>query len=80
MKINKSWVACQIIHDNGRYSACIVPVTDCDNLLSKLKIRGIVCANACKTQTAARDMVLEWRDMFRDQGIYYWDDPDFPEF
>lgn len=77
MKFDRFWIACQVIHDNGKYDACIIPVTDVDNLLSKLKIRGIVCANVCKTQTAARDIVTEWRDMFREQGIFYWDDPQF---
>ncbi len=80
MKINKLWIACQIVHENGKYDACAIPVTDCDNLVSKLKIPGIVCANVCTTKTAARDMVLAWRDMFREQGIYYWDDPEFPKF
>jgi hypothetical protein len=70
---SKHWIAVQIQHDNGKMDALIIPVTSLDNIASKLQIRGIVSANIFSTLTAARDVVLAWRDGFRAAGVYFWD-------
>ena len=71
--MRKFWIAVQIKHENGKMDAIIIPVTSCDNIAAKLQIRGIVSANVYPSQRTARDVVLSWRDGYRENGIYYWD-------
>jgi hypothetical protein len=66
------YIAVQI-QENEKYYAYIVSCTDSDNLLSKLKIRGIVSANICQTKKAARAIVEAWNEAFRYTGIYLFD-------
>ena len=73
MNYKKYWIAVQIRHDNGKMDACIIPVTECDNIAAKLQIRGIVSANIYDTKKRAAAVVLAWRDGFRAAGAYYWD-------
>jgi hypothetical protein len=71
--MQKFWIAVQIKHENEKMDAFIIPVTSCDNIAAKLAINGIVSANIYPTQTAARSVVLAWRDGYLEKGIYYWD-------
>lgn len=66
------YIAVQI-QENGRYYAYMIRCTDSDNLLSKLKIRGIVAANIMPTKKAARATVTAWNDSFRNTGVYMFD-------
>ena len=79
MKFEKSWIAVQI-ENAGLWDAVIIPVSDCDNLISKLKIDGIRAAQVYNTKRAAVETVLQWRDMFRKEGIYRWEQPGDPLF
>ncbi len=73
MKIKKYWIAIQV-QQNGKYSAAVLPVTEFDNIYSKLAhIPGIVAANIYDTKTAAARTVHAWVDMFRANGEYMWD-------
>ena len=73
MKIKKYWIAVQT-EQNGKYSAAVIPATECDNIYTKLAaIPGIVSANIYDTQKHARAVVLAWRDGFRAAGVYMWD-------
>ena len=70
------YIACQF-RENGKYYACVVPVTESDNLLSKLKINNIISANICPTQKAARELVLLWRAGYIENGNYMFSDVPF---
>jgi hypothetical protein len=73
MKIKKYYIAIQICKA-GKYSAAVLPVTECDNIFSKLSgIPDIVTANIYDTKTAAAANVRAWVDGFRAAGCYMWD-------
>lgn len=73
MKIKKYWIAIQT-QENGKYSAAVLPVTESDNIYSKLAhIPGIVSANIYDTNKAAAQTVRAWVDGFRAAGCYRWD-------
>lgn len=73
MKIKKYWIAVQV-QQNGKYSAVVIPVTESDNVYSKLAaVPGIVTANIYDTKTAAAANVQMWVDGFRAAGCYMWD-------
>lgn len=73
MKIKKYWIAIQVQKD-GKYSAAVLPVTECDNIYSKLAaVPGIVTANIFDTNKAAAQTVRAWVDGFRAAGCYMWD-------
>lgn len=73
MKIKKYWVAIQV-QQNGKYSAAVLPVTECDNIYSKLAaVPGIVSANIYDTNKTAAGVVRAWVDGFRAAGVYMWD-------
>jgi hypothetical protein len=71
--MKKFYIAAQF-QENGKYYACVIPVTDQDNLLSKLKINHIITANICHTRQAARDQVLLWRKQYVENGTYMFSD------
>ena len=73
MKIKKYWIAIQV-QQNGKYSAAVLPVTECDNICSKLAaVPGIVTANIYDTNKQAAAVVRAWVDGFRGAGVYLWD-------
>ena len=73
MKIKKFWIAVQT-EQRGKYDAFIIPVTECDNIYTKLSgIHGIKFANIYDTQKKAAAVILAWRDGFRAAGVYRWD-------
>ena len=73
MKTKKYWVAIQT-QENEKYSAVVLPVSECDNVYTKLKgIPGIVSANIYDTKKAAAAVVLAWVEGFRAAGVYKWD-------
>jgi hypothetical protein len=73
MRIKKYYIAVQICQGE-KYSAAVLPVTECDNIFSKLAgIPGIVAANIYDTNKQAAAVVLAWVDGFRAAGCYMWD-------
>ena len=73
MKTKKYWIAIQT-QENGKYSAAVLPVSECDNIYTKLTgIPGIVTANIYDTKKAAAAVVHAWVDGFRAAGVYKWD-------
>ena len=63
------YIAVQI-QENGKFYAYMIRCTPSDNLLSKLKIRGIIAANIMPTKKAARATVAAWNDSFKSNGTY----------
>lgn len=74
--MKKYWIAAQF-EENGKMYACAIPVTESDNLLSKLKIKNIISANICPTKKAAADLVLYWRKCYQENGNYMFSDGPF---
>lgn len=73
MKIKKYYIAIQICKA-GKYSAAVLPVTECDNIFSRLSgIPDIVTANIYDTNKQAAAVVRAWVDGFRAAGCYMWD-------
>lgn len=73
MKIKKYWIAVQT-EQRGKYDAWVIPVTECDNIYTKLAaIPGIVFANIYDTKKHATQTVGAWVEGFRAAGVYLWD-------
>lgn len=58
------------IEDNKKYCAYVVPVSDFDNVISKLKISGLICANAYHTKKRASEVADSWNSAFKNDGVY----------
>lgn len=57
--------------ENGKYYAYVLIVTNMDNLVSKLKISGIVSANILATKKHACEVVKAWNEAYKANGTYY---------
>lgn len=66
-----------IVYDNEKYYPYAVKVSENDNLLAKLKIKGIISANICPTKKEAYNLVERWRDTYTKAGVYMFDSPQF---
>lgn len=74
--MKKFYIAIQT-RENGKYSAVVLPVAECDNIWPKLAaVPGIVSANIYDTKKAAAGVVHAWVDGFRAAGCYKWDTMD----
>jgi hypothetical protein len=71
--MKKIYIAVQI-RENDKYYAYAIPVTDADNLLVKLQIKGIVSANICTTKKAARDLVTRWNAVYKANNKFMFDE------
>ena len=65
------------IEENQKYYAYLVPVSDCDNLISKLNIKGIKCANIFSTKKEASNVVEMWNESYKTNGTYLFDEIQF---
>lgn len=64
MKKKISYIAVQVTEDGKNY-AYAVKVSESDNLLSKLAIKGIAAANLCSTKKEAEEVVTAWNETFK---------------
>lgn len=55
--------------EKNLYSAYVLKVTTADNLISALKIKGILSANICNTRKEALELVNVWNQGFKDKGV-----------
>lgn len=69
MKKKSSYIAVQVT-ENGKNYAYAVKVSESDNLLSKLKIKGITAANLCGSKKEAEEVVATWNECFKENGSY----------
>lgn len=69
MKKKISYIAVQVT-ENGKNYAYAVKVSESDNLLSKLAIKGIAAANLCSTKKEAEEVVTAWNEAFKNNGSY----------
>lgn len=65
------------IEENGKYYAYAVKANENDNILCKLKIKNIKCANICPTKKRAAEIVEAWNDSYKTNGTYMFDSPSF---
>ena len=69
MKKKNSYIAVQVT-ENGKNYAYAVKVSESDNLLSKLAIKGITAANLCGSRKEAEEIVTAWNECFKSNGSY----------
>lgn len=69
MKKKSSYIAVQVT-ENGKNYAYAVKVSESDNLLSKLAIKGITAANLCGSRNEAKEVVTSWNEAFKNNGSY----------
>lgn len=65
------------VYENEKYYSYAIKVSENDNLLAKLKIKGIINANICHTKKEAYNLVERWRDIYKKAGTYMFDSPQF---
>ena len=66
-----------IVCENEKYYSYAIKVSENDNLLAKLKTKGIISANICPTKKEACRIVERWRDIYKKSGVYMFDSPQF---
>ena len=69
MKKKSSYIAVQVT-ENGKKYAYAVKVSESDNLLSKLAIKGITAANLCGSRKESEEVVSTWNECFKSNGSY----------
>ena len=62
------------VEENGKYYAYAVIVSQNDNVLSKLAIKGILHANICETKKKCIEIVNLWNNSYKANGTYIFDD------
>lgn len=65
------------VEENGKYYAYTVKVSESDNVLSKLKIKGIIHANIYGTKKKCEEVVDHWNECYKQNGTYMFDTPKF---
>ena len=65
------------IAENGKYYAYVVKISQDDNVLTKLNIKGILHANIYPTKKQAAAIVTFWNEMYKRNKTYMFDNPSF---
>ena len=67
--MKNKYIAIQV-NENHKYFAYVLKVTTADNLISALKIKGIISANICSTRKEAEELVNVWNQGFKEKGVF----------
>lgn len=67
------YIAVQV-EEGGKYYAYAVKVSESDNLLSKLNIKGILHANIYPSKKKAAEVVETWNASYKANGTYLFDE------
>lgn len=67
------YIAVQV-EENKKYYAHVVKVSKYDNLLSKMKIKGIMHANICDTKKEAEKTAKFWNNCSKINKNYMFDE------
>lgn len=71
------YIVCET-EENGLFYAFILRVSDCDNIKNRLEnIRGLKAANLCNTKKRAVCVCNAWRDRYRENGVYMFENAGF---
>lgn len=65
------------VEENSKCYSYAVKVSESDNLLSKLAIKGLLHANLCQTKKRAQEVVDFWNTIHRKNGCFMFDSPTF---
>ena len=65
------------IEEHGKNYAYAMKISDQDNLIAKFKIKGITSAIVCGTRKKAKELVTAWNTLYRENGTYLYDEPNF---
>lgn len=65
------------VEENGKYCAYLAKISSLDNVLSKLRTRGIGWANIFPTKKQAAATVEAWNATYKASGTYLFDNPIF---
>lgn len=63
------------IEENGKYYNYVIKVNTQENLLSKLKIKGIVTATITPTKQKAESLVNLWNIIAKSNNQYLFNEP-----
>lgn len=63
------------IEENGKYYNYVIKVNAQENLLSKLKIKGIVTATITPTKQKAESLVNLWNIIAKSNNQYLFNEP-----
>lgn len=67
------------IEENEKYYAYMLKLSSFDNVLSKLKIKGILHANIFNTKKEAAATVEAWNKSYKANGTYLFENSPFKE-
>lgn len=67
--MKNSYIAISV-EENNKYYAYILKVSNSENLIEKLKIKGILHANICKNKKEAENIVAVWNDAYKANNTY----------
>lgn len=65
------------VEESGKFYAYLVKFSPSDNVLSKLKIKGILHANIYPTKKKAAEVVEALNATYKNNGTYLFDYPSF---
>ena len=61
------------VKENEKYFSYAIKATDNDNLLSVLKIKGIVWASLSKTKKDCEGLIAAWNEQFKVNGTHMYE-------
>ena len=65
------------VREDGKYYAYVVKISESDNALYRLAIKGIMHANIYSTKKKAVDMAYFWNERYKENGTYLFSYPLF---
>ena len=65
------------IEENGKYYSYVLRVTESNNIIEALKIKGVIYGNLFLTKKDAAATVEYWNTMHKQNGKYLFDSPNF---
>lgn len=66
----KNFYAAITVQEDGKYYAYVLKISEADNALSALAVKGIVNANFCSTKAKAENTAAFWNKCFKVNGTY----------
>lgn len=73
---NYIWLALQM-EENGKFYACGRRVSTSENIKHILNDPRIISANYCTTKKELERIILTWRDGYKRDGVYMFDETPF---
>lgn len=58
------------VQENDKNIAYVLKVSSSENIVSALKIKGLIFGNICSTKKAAHELVDFWNESYKKNGSY----------